>query len=880
MDVFTVYLFIITILQLSEHIRCDSGIRTVTTTFGVLRGEMVSPNAGDLPPVAQYLGVPYGVAPSGQYRFNMAISAAKWTHMPKDAYSLSSVCIQSGIPELAETKALKTTSAQRYDHMHKLLPKLKPQSEDCLHMNLYVPERISFYTDSNRKQLPVLVVVHGDEYGWNSGNPYNGTILASYGQIIVITLNYRLGVFGFLGRCESSSCSGNSGLSDLVAALKMLTNILPAFGGDPSLITLLGWGSGASLVSLLMASPITQPNNRMFRRAILLDGSALSPWAMSRNPQSTFFQLAEHLKCIEKVDKKKHHLYEQRSAESIVRCMQDHSPQNITRAARKISTPTFLSRFAPIVDGQVVPNKPEALFGTQYGSLFRNVDLLVGMTSNPAHHLLPNDDIRLGIDKEKREKIFRTLIRNLYDFHRKEILAALINEYTDWDNPKDHPKTIRNGVLAALSDVLFVAPLIETARLHSIDDDRETSNTFMFLFAHESKNAAEETIASGIRGSISGDHIPYIFGYPLNKDDDLYSGFTPEDQMISRVMMHYISNFIKSGDPTKPVQLQALTPIAERFHSAAWPQLTQRNREPYLEITDRPRVKNYYRNAQVGFWNGLVPQLHANGKEGVPVPEEHHFLPNHFKRDSFFGTVRPYASFANEPFPPPPLPPTPLPKSIEKLTTFPSRETNSDKTSTTPTPFVKAAQNSTMLSVTVAVGCGLLFLNICIGLGLYRQCTKKEETKKKLQLQYQTYSANYQLNATTDMNNVTGQQQLNYMSPPPPPSFSQRPSITNSMTAPLDSTSSKTNEFESCRTGSYQNYNDTSHKDTLVTKCNFQEQEPLLSMTNKTSVGSLRVGVSPTCPKHGRAAMAQTSGKVNSLSGLSAGGHALEEIQV
>uniref|UniRef100_A0A0R3RTA7 COesterase domain-containing protein n=1 Tax=Elaeophora elaphi TaxID=1147741 RepID=A0A0R3RTA7_9BILA len=889
--------------------RCNTGIRTVTTTFGVLRGEMVSPNVGDLPPVAQYLGVPYGVAPSGQYRFNMAISAAKWTHMPKDAYSLSSVCIQSGIPELAETKALKTTSAQRYDHMHKLLPKLKPQSEDCLHMNLYVPEKIctfpsesqrensdlinsiftAFHADSNRRQLPVLVVVHGDEYGWNSGNPYNGTILASYGQIIVITLNYRLGVFGivifhfgFLGRCESSSCSGNSGLSDLVAALKMLTNILPAFGGDPSLITLLGWGSGASLVSLLMASPITQPNNRMFRRAILLDGSALAPWAMSKNPQPIFFQLAEHLKCIEKVDKRKRLSYDQRSTESIVRCMQDHSPQNITRAARKISTPTFLSRFAPIVDGQVVPNKPEALFGTQYGSLFRSVDLLVGMTSNPAHYLLPNEDILLGIDKEKRERIFRTLIRNLYDFHRKEILAALINEYTDWDNPKDHPKTIRNGVLAALSDVLFVAPLIETARLHSIDDDRETSNTFMFLFAHESKSTAEETIASGIRGSISGDHIPYIFGYPLSKDDDLYSGFTNEDQMISRVMMHYISNFVKSGDPTKPVQLQALTPIAERFHSAAWPQLTQRNREPYLEITDRPRVKNYYRNAQVGFWNGLIPQLHANGKEGVPVPEEHHFLPNHFKRESFFGTVRPYASYANEPFPPPPLPPTPLPKSIEKLTTFPSRETNSDGTPTTPMPFVKAAQNSTMLSVTVAVGCGLLFLNICIGLGLYRQCNKKEETKKKLQLQYQTYSANYPLNAT-DMkyiNNVAGQQQLNYMSPPPPPSLSQRPSITNSMTAPLDSTSSKTNEFEACRTSSYQNYNDTSHNDALITKCNFQEQEPLLSTTSKTSVGSLRIGVSPTCPKHGRAAMAQANSKVNSLSGLSTGGHTLEEIQV
>lgn len=56
---------------------------------------------------------------------------------------------------------------------------------------------------------------------------------------------------------------------------------------------------------------------------------------------------------------------------------------------------------------QVVPNKPEALFGTQYGSLFRDIDLLIGFSSNPAHHLLANDDLQLGIDKERREKIFR-----------------------------------------------------------------------------------------------------------------------------------------------------------------------------------------------------------------------------------------------------------------------------------------------------------------------------------------------------------------------------------------------------------------------------------------------------------------------------------------
>ena len=75
----------------------------------------------------------------------------------------------------------------------------------------------------------------------------------------------------------------------------MLNVVLPSFGGDPRFVTLMGWGSGASLVSLLMASPLTQPGKRLFRRAILLDGTALAPWAMSHDPQSYFLQLADNL---------------------------------------------------------------------------------------------------------------------------------------------------------------------------------------------------------------------------------------------------------------------------------------------------------------------------------------------------------------------------------------------------------------------------------------------------------------------------------------------------------------------------------------------------------------------------------------------------------
>lgn len=84
------------------------GRKQVSTSFGIVRGETINPEVDDLPAVTQFLGIPYGVAPTGQYRFNMAISAAKWTHQPKDAFSLSNVCIQSGLPKLSETELVLT----------------------------------------------------------------------------------------------------------------------------------------------------------------------------------------------------------------------------------------------------------------------------------------------------------------------------------------------------------------------------------------------------------------------------------------------------------------------------------------------------------------------------------------------------------------------------------------------------------------------------------------------------------------------------------------------------------------------------------------------------------------------------------------------------
>jgi carboxylesterase type B len=117
----------------------------VTTTFGVIRGETVHHESDDLVPVTQYLGVPYGVAPLDQYRFNMAISAAKWTHMPKDAIRFGAACVQSGLPDMTSANSRDTMSAQRFDHIQRLIQRgalLSNAAEDCLYMNIFVPERI------------------------------------------------------------------------------------------------------------------------------------------------------------------------------------------------------------------------------------------------------------------------------------------------------------------------------------------------------------------------------------------------------------------------------------------------------------------------------------------------------------------------------------------------------------------------------------------------------------------------------------------------------------------------------------------------------------------------------------------------------------------
>lgn len=110
-------------------------------------------------------------------------------------------------------------------------------------------------------------------------------------------------------------------------------------------------------------------------------------------------------------------------------------------------------------------------------------DLLLGVVRAEAYFAFNGEDVQYGIEADRRSKILRTFVRNTYSYHLSEILATIVNEYTDWERPVQHPINIRDETLEALSDAQYVAPVVHTADLHSA----EHRNSYLYVFDYQTK---------------------------------------------------------------------------------------------------------------------------------------------------------------------------------------------------------------------------------------------------------------------------------------------------------------------------------------------------------------------------------------------------------
>ena len=186
----------------------------VTTQYGKVKG--TTENG-----VHKWKGIPYAKPPVGQWRFKAPEPPEVWEDV-LDATAYGPIC-----PQPSDLLSLSYTELPR-------------QSEDCLYVNVFAP-------DTPSQNLPVMVWIHGGAFYLGAGSEplYDGSKLAAQGEVIVVTLNYRLGPFGFLHLSSfDEAYSDNLGLLDQAAALKWVRENISAFGGDPDNVTVFGESAG------------------------------------------------------------------------------------------------------------------------------------------------------------------------------------------------------------------------------------------------------------------------------------------------------------------------------------------------------------------------------------------------------------------------------------------------------------------------------------------------------------------------------------------------------------------------------------------------------------------------------------------------------------
>ncbi|GLG95960.1 Esterase FE4 precursor, putative [Gryllus bimaculatus] len=235
----------------------------VRVSHGALRGRKVTAKAGNS--YFSFQGIPYAKPPVGPLRFQVAQPVEPWGGV-RDALKEGPSC-----PQIEWIKKLPYFG-----------------DEDCLYVNVYSPQLPSIKTP----HYPVMVWIHGGgfEVGNGDADMYGPEYLVG-GNVVVVTINYRLGIFGFL-KVDDASVPGNVGLKDQVAALRWVKENILVFGGDPNNVTIFGESAGGASVHYHLLSPMSQG---LFHKAILQSGCALNPWASSVQSQELTFKLAREL---------------------------------------------------------------------------------------------------------------------------------------------------------------------------------------------------------------------------------------------------------------------------------------------------------------------------------------------------------------------------------------------------------------------------------------------------------------------------------------------------------------------------------------------------------------------------------------------------------
>ena len=459
----------------------------VMVTGGAIRGAPAMRNAD----IVAFKGIPYAAPPVGDLRWRPPAPVVAWEGV-RDATASGPICIQNGGQDVA-------------------------QDEDCLLLNVWAPRETG-------EPRPVLFWIHGGGYTGGSGSTaiYDGTRLAADGAVVV-TINYRLNVFGFLAHPALSAesphgASGNYGLLDMVAALEWVRDNIAAFGGDPRRVTIFGESAGGGAVMSVMLVPQAAG---LFHGAIA-QSNWINGWDRPlETAAAQGVRVAAALGIAE-------------DAEDSLAAMRTASAADVLAASNADAGSPFMRTgnvWAPNVDGWVIPDDPLAMYvaGRQHA-----VPLITGLNGNEGSLMTRGLDI-------PDAGAFETYVRSVYP----ELAGEMLAHYD-----ASSPAAAQAAVDKVVHDLYFAGPV----RAHAEAQAAAGAPTWLYHFTH-----VPPTAWGAVLGSHHAAELVYVFGTLTRRDEggERPLGLTPvgdytdTDTALSATMRAYWVQFAATGDPNR-----------------------------------------------------------------------------------------------------------------------------------------------------------------------------------------------------------------------------------------------------------------------------------------------------------------------------------------
>nr|XP_048287092.1 liver carboxylesterase-like isoform X1 [Myodes glareolus] len=516
----------------------DSASPIRNTHTGQVRGSLVHVKDGELG-VHTFLGIPFAKPPVGQLRFAPPEPPEPWSGV-RDATSEPAMCLQTDI------------MTSQFSKERKMSVPLLSMSEDCLYLNIYTP--VHAKEDSN---LPVMVWIHGGALVLGMASMNDGSILAATENIVIVSIQYRLGILGFFSTGDKHA-TGNWGYLDQVAALRWVQQNIAYFGGNPGQVTIFGVSAGGTSVSSLVLSPMSKG---LFHRAIMESGVALLPDLISDTHERVYTTVTNLSGC------------EPKDSEALVRCLRGKSEAEI------LAINQVFTMIPGVVDGTFLPRHPRELLASVD---FRPVPSIIGVDSDECGWGIP---LFMGLDPVIKNITRQTLPTVLKSRAAHMLLPPecgdlLMEEYM---GDVEDPQTLQAQFRELMEDFMFVIPALQVAHFQ-----RSHAPVYFYEFQHQ-PSFIKHARPSHVRAD-HGDHAAFVFGSDLW---GLRLDLTEEEKLLNRRMMKYWANFARHGNPNS----EGLP---------YWPELI--HDEQYLKLDIQPAVGRGLKARKLQFWMKTLPQ--------------------------------------------------------------------------------------------------------------------------------------------------------------------------------------------------------------------------------------------------------------------------------